>query len=210
MSDSSEALPAAPAPATMRNAGIAAVLSFVLGAVTAYAQGFLPDAAAPLANSASTWTLLTAVLVYASRVPVTSAAALGAVSFVLLVLGYTVASELRGYSYDPVRFGVIGMVVGPVVGVSAAWLHARDLPAALGTAVLAGIGLGEAVYGLTVVDESTSPVSWTIVGVVAAALLVGMLTRRIRDALPVAVAVLGTFAVATAFVLAYRAVGIAV
>lgn len=191
----------------------AAVLgaSFLLGGLTSYAQGFLPDAAAPFANSASGWTVLTALLVaWSARDPrarTWHAAVLGAASFVLLVLGYTVAADLRGFFYDPTLFGVAGLVVGPFVGVAAAWLRRTGARAALGTALLAGIGLGESVYGLTTVVETTGATYWVVIGAVALVLLAGMLVRRLRDGLPVALAAVGTAVVATAFVLAYRALG---
>jgi hypothetical protein len=45
--------------------GTVTVLSFLLGGLTSYAQGgFLPDSFASFANSASGWTVLTALLVY--------------------------------------------------------------------------------------------------------------------------------------------------
>ena len=103
-------------------AGIVVVASFLLGGVTSYAQGFLPDAFASFANSASGWTLLTALLLFWSRLRTAPAALLGAVSFVLLVLGYTVASQVRGYVYDPLLFSAVGVVAGPFVGVAASWL----------------------------------------------------------------------------------------
>ncbi|MFE6236943.1 DUF6518 family protein [Cellulosimicrobium sp. NPDC057862] len=187
------------------------VASVLLGGLTSYAQGFLPDAVAPFANSASGWTLLTALLVAWSardpRVRTGHAATLGAASFVLLTLGYTVAADLRGYFYDPTMFGVVGLVVGPFVGVAAAWLWRTGVRAALGTAVLVGVGLGESVYGLTTVVETTGATYWVAIGVVALVLLGGMLARRLRGGLPVTIAVAGTAVVAAAFVLAYRALG---
>lgn len=187
--------------------GIALVLSFLLGGLTSYAQGFLPDAFASFANSASGWTVLTAALVYWSRARTGPAAVLGAASFVLLVLGYMVASQVRGLVYDPLLFSVVGVVAGPFVGVTASWLRATGLRAAFGGALLAGIGVGEGVYGLTVVGDTTSPVYWTLIGVAGLALLAGLLVRRIRGALPVALAVGGTAVVAVAFHIAYTSLG---
>lgn len=186
---------------------VVVALSFLLGGLTSYAQGFLPDAFASFANSASGWTVLTAALLYRSRVRTGPAAALGAVSFVLLVLGYTAASQVRGLVYDPFLFSVVGLVVGPFVGVAAAWLRADGARAALGTALLAGVGVGEAWYGLTVVGETTSPVYWTVIGVAGLALLGGMLDRRVRGALPAVLAVGGTVTVGVAFVAAYSGLG---
>ncbi|MGW6131188.1 DUF6518 family protein [Cellulomonas sp. NPDC055163] len=181
--------------------------SAALGVLTVTAQGVLPDAAAPFANSASGWTVLTALLVLWSRARTRTAAVLGAASFVLLVLGYSAGAHLRGLFYDPTFFGVVGLVVGPVVGVAAAWLRERGLRAALGTAALAGVGVGEAVYGLTVVVGTTGAAYWVVLGVGAIALLVGMLARRVRGAVPVLVASLGTAVVASLFVVVYRAAG---
>ena len=183
--------------------GLVVVLSFLLGGLTSYAQGFLSDEFRSFANSASGWTVLTALLVYWSRARTAPAAVLGALSFVLLVLGYMVASQVRGFVYDPLLFSVMGVVVGPFVGVAASWLRSSGVRAALGTAVLAGIGLGESVYGLTVVRETTSPVYWTVIGVVGLVLLAGMLVRRIRGVRSVALAVGGTAVIAAAFHLAY-------
>ena len=187
--------------------GTVVALSFLLGGLTSYAQSFLPDAFASFANSASGWTVLTALLVYWSRARTVPAAVLGAVSFVLLVLGYTVAADLRGYVYHPLLFSLVGVVVGPFVGVAASWLRASGVRAAIGTALLAGIGIGEAAYGLTLIGNTTSPVYWTVIGVAGVALLGGMVVRRLRGALPVGLAAGGAVALAAAFYVAYSSLG---
>jgi hypothetical protein len=102
---------------------------------------------------------------------------------------------------------VVGLVVGPFIGVAAAWLRSSGLQAALGTALISGIFLGEAAYGLTVVADSTGPVYWVVIGALGAILLVGMVSLRVRGWMPVAVAVLGAAAVAGAFLAAYGALG---
>ena len=99
--------------------------SLLLGIPTFYAQGSLPEAWRSFANSASGWTLLTALLVFGARASTRLAAVLGGLSFLLLVLGYTVAAEPEGLFYSPLLFGVVGMVVGPFVGMAAAWLRLR-------------------------------------------------------------------------------------
>ncbi|WP_166983210.1 DUF6518 family protein [Paramicrobacterium fandaimingii] len=185
---------------------IAAVLatSLVLGGLTSYAQGFLPDWFSSFANSASGWTLLTAVLVFLARCSWWVSALLGAGSFVLLTLGYAAVSTLRGFVYDPTFFAIIGLIAGPFIGLAACWIRRRDLRAAAATAVLAGIGAGEAVYGLTVVGDTTSPVYWVFIGAVALALAVFMLARRVRRALlPITVVLVGTALVAAAFTVAF-------
>ena len=173
------------------------VVSVVLGAVTSWAQGFLPDAWAPLANSPSGWAALTALVVMAPRPTLRWGAVLGAVSFVCLVLGYTVGSELRGLAYDPTLWGAIGLVTGPVIGAAAAGTAStRAVPVALGSGVLAGVLVADGIYGLTVVADTTSPVYWTTVLVVG---IVAVLATplRLRSLPPTAIMVV-TFLATTA------------
>ncbi|MCP2264289.1 DUF6518 family protein [Promicromonospora thailandica] len=191
----------------LARAFVVVLLSFVLGGLTSYAQGFLPDGFRSFANSASGWTVLTAALVYWSRARTGAAAALGPVGFAVLLAGYSVAAQVRGYYYDPTLWIVLGVLAGPFVGMAAAWLRTEGIRAALGTALLAGIGVGEAVYGLTVISETTSPVYWTVIGLAGVALLAGMLARRIREPLAAVAAVVGTLVLAAAFVTAYMSLG---
>ena len=79
--------------------------------------------------------------------------------------------------------------------------------AAAGPALPSEIGRGGAALGLTTVADTTSPVYWTLVKVIALRLLVAMLTRRVHGVLLVLLAVVGTGATADAFVLAYSALG---
>jgi len=189
--------------AVLRVGGVLAG-SLVLGGLTSWAQGFLPAQAAPFANSASGWAVLTVLLVVWSRTAGWRAAALGAGSFVLLVLGYTVASELRGLAYSPVLWGTVGLVTGPVIGLAASWLHgtgaAGRTRAAVGTAVVAGVGVGDGVSGLLRVADTTGLTYWVVVAAAGVALLVVMAARRLRERTAVLTAVLGTLAVPAAFV----------
>lgn len=192
---------------TWARTAVVAGASLLLGALTSVAQGVLPDALASFANSASGWTLVTVLLLLAVRAGPRLAAVLGATSFVLLTLGYTAASQLRDLSYDPTLFAVVGLLVGPFVGVATSWLReARSWRPATGAALLSGIGAGEAAYGLTDVAETTSPVYWLLVGGVALALLVAVVVR-LREARWRLLAVVGTALVAVAFVVAYRSLG---
>ena len=171
--------------------------SLVLGAATSWAQGVLPDALESFANSPSGWTLLTVLMVVAVRPPVALGAVLGVLSFVSLVLGYTVASEVRGLSYDPLFWSVVGVVAGPFVGAAAAVLVGRHvIGTALGAGALAGALIADGIYGLTVVAGTTSPVYWVLclVGGVA---LVGVVAVRLRTRVAV-VTLLATAVVATA------------
>jgi Family of unknown function (DUF6518) len=193
--------------ATWFRVGVVSVASFVLGMLTFFAQGNLSDAWRSFANSASGWTLLAALLVFSAQASTRLAAVLGALSFVLLVLGYSAGAQLQGLSYSPLLFGVVGLVVGPFVGVAAEWLRHRGVHGALGTALLSGIFTGEAVYGLTVIADSTRPEYWVAIGLVGIILLIAMVSVRLRGWVPITLAVVGTAAVAGAFVAAYTALG---
>lgn len=170
--------------------------SLLLGGLTSWAQGVLPDALESFANSPSGWTALTALLVAATRPSLTRGAMLGVASFVALVLGYTVASELRGLAYDPVFWSVVGIIAGPFVGIAAAAVvgpHATR--AALGAGALAGVLIADGIYGLTEVHSSTSPVYWTLC-LVAGAALIAVTATRLRTSAAAAGAV-ASAAVAT-------------
>ena len=195
-------------PVTWVRAAVVVLASFTIGMVTFFAQGFLPDALTSFANSASGWTVVTVLLLAWARVSTPLAAALGAVSFVLLTVGYSASAHLQGLFYDPTVFVVVGVVVGPFVGVATSWLRAdSEWRTAAGTALLTGIGLGEAVFGLTTVATTTSPVYWALIAVVALGLLVAMLIRRIRSTLARGATVVGAAAVTGAFLAAYSALG---
>ncbi|RMB60241.1 hypothetical protein EAX62_07330 [Tessaracoccus antarcticus] len=181
--------------------------SLLLGGLTSLAQGFLPEALSSFANSASGWTILSALILWFIRGRTALSALLGGIGFVGLVVGYTVVSQMRGIYYSPVLFGVIGLVVGPFVGVAASWLHSRGWRAASAVALLSGIGIGEMNHGLTVVGDTTHPLYWILVGVVGAALLVVVVVRRLDAPMVRISAVAATAAVACAFVYAYSLLG---
>lgn len=193
---------------TWTHVAVVIIVSFLSGMLTFFAQGLLPDAVNSFANSASGWTLVTVLVLAWARVRTAFAAVLGAASFVLLTLGYSASAHLQGLFYDPTLFAVVGVLVGPFVGIATSWLRAESAwKAAAGTALLSGIGLGEGAYGLTMVADTTSPVYWTLVGVIALGLLVAMLIRRIRGVLVALLAVVWTGATAGAFNVAYNALG---
>ena len=153
--------------------------SLALGGLTSVAQGLLPDSLRSVANSPSGWTLLTVVMIAVSRLRLLPAACFGAVSFVCLVVGYTVVSELRGLSYSPTLWIAVGLVAGPVVGWStSAAFDARRWLNVAGSSLIAGIAITDAVYGLTVVADTTSPVYWWLAGVAGMAFLAVVALRR--------------------------------
>lgn len=186
---------------------VVSAASLLVGGLTSVAQGVLPDWSSSFANSASGWTLVATLLVWWSRRRVVVSAVLGTASFVALVVGYTAASSLRGLSYDPTRFGVIAVLVGPVIGIAAVWLRSSGWRAIVAAAALAGVAVGEGIYGLTAIADTTSAVYWTVIGAVGLVLLAVVVGRQRPGVLHVVAGAALTALVATAFVVAYTALG---
>lgn len=185
-----------------------AAAALVLGGLTSPAQQYLPAEITSFANSASGWTALTFLMVWLSRVRPWWGALAGAVAFVLMVEGYRIVSEWRGFGYGrPFQdvFTYIGIVVGPVVGVSASLLrYGTAWWRAVSIVPLAVVLIGEGVYGLTVISETTSPVYWWIVIAAGIGLTIVHLVNR-APRVPTVLVVLGsTAAGAAAFWFVYR------
>lgn len=190
-------------PRSLWSALAVVAASLLLGGLTSWAQGVLPDALASFANSPSGWTALTALLVAALRPSPALGAALGVTSFVCLVLGYTAVSELRGLTYDPTLWGAVGLLAGPVVGVAAAAVVSpRVVHAALGAGALAGVLAADGIYGLTVVSSSTSPVYWTLC-LIAGVAVAAITATRLRTPAAAAVTVTSVVAATGALSLGY-------
>lgn len=183
------------------------LVGLTLGAATSFAQTVLPDALRPFANSASGWTLLTALAVAGCRVRTVPSAVLGAACFVSLVLGYQVVSTLRGFPTSETLFLIVGLVVGPFVGAAAAWLRRGGVRTAVACGALAGIALGEAAYGLLVVAATTGWFFWTLIGVAGLGLVTHTLLRRLRTAGTRLLAVGLVLVTALAFFFNYAAIG---
>lgn len=200
---------------TWRSALVAFVVvvvgAAIVGGLTPYGQRYLPHAFASFANSAGSWTVLTFALVYLGRSRTWLAAVLGAVAFVTMNEAYGVVSNLRGIFYSaPLGnvFALVAIVAGPVIGVAAGLVRSPNpLRRVLGCAVPAAVLIGEGVYGLTVIADTTSPVYWwvQIAGGVALATSVPLRTgvRVSTTAIGVAVTAVGAvaFYVFYAFVL---------
>ncbi len=198
-----------------RSAGIATAIALLggllLGGVTSYGQTYLPDAVRSFANSAGGWTVLAFLLIRFGRARLLLAGVLGIVAFEALVEGYRLVSGWRGFFYArPFGgiFSLIGLVAGPVLGVSASLTRYGSRPwRLLGFTPLAAVLLGEGCYGLAVVGGSTSPVYWSL-QIGAAVLIIAVAAARIRPGTRVvALAVALTLAGAAVFLLGYRALG---
>ncbi len=177
---------------------LVAAVAFVLGGLTSWGQLLLPPETASLANSAGGWTIPTAILVLLLARGYPEAAIAGGAGFIALTLGYGVASGWRGIAFDPTTWAIVGAFAGPVIGCAAHALRRRGMQLALGTSVLAGVLIGEGIYGLTVVADTTSPAWWWMqVATGAIVLVVGAL--RVRPWGLVLVALTGTVLVAGLF-----------
>ncbi|KTS64945.1 hypothetical protein NS206_06055 [Microbacterium testaceum] len=188
-----------------------AAASLALGGLTSVGQSILPEALVSFANSAGGWTILAFGLVWLTRARPPLAAALGVMSFVLLVEGYRIVSGWRGYYYaEPFQdtFTIIGLFAGPVVGLSASllrWGPGSWKPFA--AAPVAAVLIGEGVYGLTVVGATTSPVYWVAQLVLGVALVLSTVAAARPRITPGILGSLVTLGGATAFVAFYSWVG---
>ncbi|MGR0220863.1 DUF6518 family protein [Agromyces sp. ZXT2-6] len=192
----------APAAARVLLVGVVAV---ALGGATSLGQTFLPEEAASLANSVTGWTLPTVALVFVTARSSTEAAVAGAVSFVALTVGYAVVSTLRGFPFDPTTWAVIGLLAGPVIGAATIALRRSRMHAAVGGGLLAGVLIGEGVYGLTAIAATTGPVFWWAAITVGVGLLVAVAALRVRDLRSRLVLVSVAGLTASLFVVAYLA-----
>jgi hypothetical protein len=178
----------------------------LLGLLTAYAQGWLPRELASLANSSGSWSLIAFLLALLATGPRIAAAG-GAVALAALLGGYVLGTGIRGYASGSgliIFWGLAAILVGPFLGLGAWWVKAgRPGLAALGAGGMGGVLLGEGVYGLRYIAETTSPLYWWGQIVCGAGLVGWVAARRLRRPGPIAVAALVCVAVAAAFVAAY-------
>ncbi len=180
-------------------AALVVVGSLVLGALTAWGQGWIQGSASLLVNSAGPWVLIAFGFALATRTWFGGVLA-GVTSLALLELGYVAHSQAGGYASAPstVAFWLIAAALaGPGVGLAGYWVrHADGLRAALGTGLIAGVLAGEAVRIRA--DLVVSP--WYPRGelALAVALLLGLARWRFPRPVPLALAVVSAVPVAVA------------
>lgn len=162
--------------------GAGVVVGLLMGALTAYAQGWLGDSTASLANSAGPWSLAAFVVArFARRLP--AAVATAVLTLVCCELGYVIATEIKGGSNatSTVMFWLTAAVLaGPPLGVAAAWSSREGLWRAVGFAVVGGVLVGEGTYGWTSIADTTDWRYWAVelaLGVVVIALAAVRATR---------------------------------
>ena len=168
--------------ASVLSAVLVAVLgAMLIGGLTSRGQQFLPAWMNSLANSVGGWTMLSFLLVWLGRAKPLLASVLGVVVFILLTESYSVVSEWRGFDDgDPFTsiWTVVGLIAGPVLGVSAALVrHAPPLWRVLGVTPLSAVLLGEGIWALNTIVDTTSPVYWSIEIVLSVLFLVAAIRR---------------------------------
>ncbi|TFD92106.1 hypothetical protein E3T61_07310 [Cryobacterium lactosi] len=140
--------------------------ALLVGGLTSFGQQYLPDWLRSLSNSAGGWTMFSFLLVWLGRARPLLGAFLGIVAFQALNEAYGAVSLLRGYFYaEPFssNWTYIGLAAGPILGVSAALTrYGPPLWRALGVTPLAAVLLGEGIYGLQFVADTTSPIYWSL------------------------------------------------
>jgi len=191
-----------------RQAALVAVGGFVIGCLTSVGQGVLPSALSPLANSAGSWSLAAFAFTLGNREP-RRGVILGVAALASTLAGYIVTSTVRGYSLGPsllLFWGPASVVVGPVLGVAAAWVRGPSpIRIAAGGAAISGILVGEGAYGLTLIADSTPAGYWAMQIAVGLGIVLAISVRRLGRLRPAAICAALTAAVATAFSIAYSA-----
>lgn len=182
-------------------------VALVVGILTAYAQGWLPDELRSLANSVAPWALVAFLLALLAPTPALAAAS-GTVSLGALLAGYAVGTVALhdASSAQPVLvvWGAAAVLAGPLLGLAASWTRGhRPIRAGVGSGAVAGVLVGEGVYGLTVIAGTTYHPYWVGEMAVGVLLLVVAASRRPRHWGSAAVSALVAAGTALAFVGVY-------
>jgi hypothetical protein len=154
-----------------------------VGGLTSIGQGTLPEYLGPMANSAGSWSVAAFGLAAINRNP-RFGALLGASALFAMVLGYALVSELRGYpsgSRLVLFWGAAAVVVGPAIGVAAAWVRGTDVTrVAIAAGLVGGILIGEGVYGLVLIGDTTPIAYWAGQVLIGVVITVGVAASRLH------------------------------
>lgn len=149
-------------PSPVAGLSVAIVVGLAAGALTAYSQAWLSDTTTSLANSAGPWSVA-AFLAARYNHRVATAVAASILTLTCCEVGYAIATEIRGGSNATstvVFWLVAALLAGPPLGVAGAWSARRGLHRGVGFAVLAGVLIGEGLYGWTTVADTTDWRYW--------------------------------------------------
>jgi FtsH-binding integral membrane protein len=190
-----------------RSIAIALGGGLLVGVLTSFGQTVLPDQLRSLANGAGPWSAAAfALAVLAAPRGTLATALLAAGALLAMLAGYDLTSVARGFpiSTATTLFWIVAAVVaGPVLGIGAAWIRGTDWRLA---ATLAAILVGEGVYGLTTIADSTSPGYW-LAQVAVGLAVVAATALRLRSPAALGLGLVLTFVGAAAFDLVYANIG---
>ena len=185
---------------------VVCVAGFALGVLTVFAQAWLPHEMGSLANSSGSWALVAFLLALLASNRST-AAVFGFLALITLLGGYVIGGEARDITSSSgliAFWGLAAVIVRPTLGLCAHWIKTdRGYLAAIGIGVMSGVLIGEGVYGLTYIADTTYPPYWWVEIAVGAALLSWVVVRRVRGAWPAVTALASSLVVAGAFVAIY-------
>ncbi|MWV57798.1 DUF6518 family protein [Rathayibacter sp. VKM Ac-2754] len=175
-----------PAPAArstlLRPLAVALVGGLVLGALTSFLQTWLPSSLTSFANSSGGWSMLVFALVRLGRARPVPAALLGLLAFWALLEGYDLVTGARGFGYSPPFtdvFWLLAVPAGPILGAAAALtLHGTTPWRVLAVAPLSGVLIGEGIWALGAVADTTGSVYWWLQIVLGTGFLVLAVIRR--------------------------------
>lgn len=154
---------------------VGAIAGMIVGALTSPMQGWLSDSVSSLANSAGPWSLVAFVVARRAR-QVAVGAIVGVTTLAMCEMGYVLATEVRGgsTSTSTAAFWIVAaMLAGPPLGVAAVWSsRPHPLRRGAGFGVISGVLLGEGIYGLDRVSDTTDSRYWAVEIGVAMAIVV--------------------------------------
>jgi hypothetical protein len=182
------------------------LVAVVAGALTPVGEHLLPHSIRSMANSSGPWMLIAFVSIVLSELRGWRAAAAGALSFLVMDAAFYLVFISFGdyYPHSYLAFWIgIGLLVGPAVGLSAAWLRAPGVRLrAVAVAAPAGVLIGEGVYMLIEIpgESTVYAIASVVVGVILFVILAAL---RLRGAATVAASSAMCVAVASAFFAVY-------
>jgi hypothetical protein len=175
--------------------------SALTGILTPLGEQMLPHAIRSMANSSGPWALVAFAAIYLSGLRGWRAAALGAAAFLTMDLSFYVVFESLGLFY-PLHFlafwMLVAVAVGPIVGLSAAWLRSpQQTLRAVAVSAAPAVLVGEGVFMLVrLPGESTVyAIASLVIGVMLFVVSARLLLRSARTIiLSISIAVAAGFA----------------
>lgn len=142
----------------------AIVVGLVVGAFTAYAQGWLTDEVSSLANSAGPWSLAGFAVARHVRRPAQACVA-AMLTLASCEVGYAIATEIRGGSnaQSTIAFWLgAAVLAGVPLGLAGSLSTMGGVRRSVGFAVVAGVLIGEGLYGWTEIADTTDWRYWAV------------------------------------------------